>query len=291
MTVAEAVALVELRLQRAGVNTPRLDAQMLVAHTLGVERYWVLAHSSDPFSASEKLEGFCERREAREPLAYILGYREFFGRRFIVTPDVLIPRQETETLVETALEEEHIHDVLDIGTGSGCIAITLACERPEWNVTAVDISVAALAIARENTERLLSSEPPNSRTPQPTRTNPNRPELVHSDLFANLTDRQYDLIVSNPPYVATADALPPEVHAHEPHSALYAGEDGLAIYRRLAEEAPAHLRPGGSLIVEIGDGQSEPVQRIFEDHGWHIERVVSDLDSTPRVVVAKPLTV
>lgn len=279
MTVAEAVALVELRLQKASVDTPRLDSQMLVAHALGVERSWVLAHGADPFSASEELEKLCERREAREPLAYILGYREFFGRRFIVTPDVLIPRQETETLVETALEEKHVKDVLDVGTGSGCIAITLACERPEWNVTAIDVSEAALAVAVESAQRLLSDRSDRSV------------RFVQADLFSNLTDRQYDLIVSNPPYVATSDPLPPEVHAHEPHSALYAGESGLDIYRRLAEEAPAHLRPGGSLMVEIGDGQSEAVRRVFEDHGWHIERIVQDLNGTPRVIVAKPLIV
>jgi release factor glutamine methyltransferase len=283
MTVADAVASVESRLVAAGVDTPRLNAHMLVAHALGVERSWVLAHSADPFGAGEALEKLCERREAREPLAYILGWREFYGRRFRVTPDVLIPRQETETLVETALEEKHIQGVLDIGTGSGCIAITLACERPEWNVTAVDISEPALAIARENAQRLLPSESPNLGT------NPDQPELIQSDLFAALSDRQFDLIVSNPPYVAATDLLPPEVHAHEPHTALYADNQGLAIYIQLAEEAQSHLRPGGALIVEIGDGQSEAVQSIFEEHGWHIERVVNDLDGTPRVMVARPL--
>jgi release factor glutamine methyltransferase len=275
MTVAEAVASVESRLVAAGVDTPRLDAQMLVAHALGAGRSWVLAHGTDPFDANEELERLCERREAREPLAYILGWREFYGRRFIVTPDVLIPRQETETLVEAALAEKYVKDVLDIGTGSGCIAITLVCERPDWIVTAVDVSEPTLSIARENATLLLPSGPSL--------------ELLQSDLFAALSDRQFDLIVSNPPYVAATDLLPPEVHAHEPHTALYAGDDGLGFYRRLAEESPAHLRPGGSLIVEIGDGQSEAVQRIFEDRGWYIERVVNDLNGTPRVMVARPL--
>lgn len=279
MTVSEAVAFVESRLVAAGVDTPRLDAQMLVAHALSVERSWVLAHSADAFVASEMLQRLCERREAREPLAYILGWREFYGRRFTVTPDVLIPRQETETLVETALEEEHVQGVLDIGTGSGCIAITLACERPEWNVTAVDISEPALAVARENADALLIDKSDRSV------------RFLLSDVFSSLADEQYDLIVSNPPYVATSDPLPPEVRDHEPHAALYAEENGLAIYRRLAEEAHSHLRPGGALMVEIGDGQSEAVQRIFEEHGWHTERVVKDLNGTDRVVVAKPLTV
>lgn len=277
MTIAQAVGSAEERLADAGVDTPRLDAQMLVAHVLDVDRPYVLAHASDEFRG-EGLDAMCSRRAAREPLAYILGWREFYGRRFVVTPDVLIPRQETETLIEAALATKHVKDVLDIGTGSGCIALTLALERPEWNVVGVDLSKSALEIARKNRTLL-------------TQTMPNSADLVRSDLFSSLEGRIFDLIVTNPPYVASGDALPPEVKAHEPHMALYAGEDGLAVYRRLAEESHAFLRPSGTLIVEIGDGQSEAVRRLFEERGWHVERVVDDLSGTPRVVVLKPLIV
>jgi release factor glutamine methyltransferase len=289
VTVAEAVAAVEERLRRAGVEAARLEAQVLAAHALQVERPWVLAHAHDPFERWDELDTLAKRRESREPLAYITGWREFYGRRFAVTRDVLIPRQETETLVEAALAEEHVKDVLDVGTGSGCIAITLASERPDWTVTAVDVSEAALAIARHNVESLPSPEPPDPRTPERTRTNPNEPELLRSNLFSALDGRTFDLIVSNPPYVAEADPLPPEVRDYEPHEALYAGPDGLEVYRRLAEEAHAFLRPSGALIVEVGDGQSEAVQRVFEEHGWHVERVVKDLSGTDRVLVARPL--
>ncbi len=285
MTIGEAVASVEARLAAAGVDTPRLDAQMLVAHTLGVERVYVLAHSADGFKG-KGLDALCERRAAREPLAYILGWREFYGRRFVVTPGVLIPRQETETLVDTALAEKHVKDVIDIGTGSGCIALTLALERQDWNVTATDISEKALDVARKSAESLsvgVSQTLPSPRRPAV--------RLLLSDLFAGLNSEQYDLIVSNPPYVADSDPLPPEVRDYEPHTALYAGPDGFAVFRTLAEEAHAFLRPSGALMVEIGDGQSERVQKQFEEFGWHVERVVNDLSGTERVLVLKPLDV
>ncbi len=277
--------MVEARLASAGVDTPRLDAQMLVASSLGVGRVFVLAHTTDEFKG-KGLESLCERRVAREPLAYILGWREFFERRFVVTPGVLIPRQETETLIEAALEEKHVKDVLDIGTGSGCIALTLALERQDWNVTATDVSEKALGIAKKNAESLTVSVQP---TVPPSR----RPavRLVLSDLFDSLKGEQYDLIVSNPPYVADADPLPPEVRDYEPHTALYAGRDGLEVYRRLAERAQAFLRPSGALMVEVGDGQSEAVQKMFEEFGWHVERVVKDLSGTERVLVLRPLIV
>ncbi len=284
MTVFEAIASVEARLMAAGIDSPRLDAQMLVAASLGVGRPFVLAHAADEFKG-KGLDALCERRAAREPLAYILGWREFYGRRFVVGPEVLIPRQETETLVEAALEERHVHDALDIGTGSGCIALTLALARPMWNVTATDVNGGALRTATRNAEHLAVFVQPTAAPP------PRRPavRLVLSDLFEKLTGEQYDLIVTNPPYVAEADALPPEVRDYEPHTALYAGPDGLKVYRRLAEEAHAFLRPSGTLMVEVGDGMSDRVQTLFEEYGWHLERVVDDLSGIPRVFVLKPL--
>lgn len=274
MTVGEAVAVVEQRLMVAGVPEPRLDAQMLVAHALGAARSWVIAHTSDPIEDTRRIESLCERRERREPLAYILGWREFYGRRFKVTPDVLIPRQETETLVEVALSMPFVERVLDVGTGSGCIAVTLALEKPEWQVEASDISPGALAVAHENAFahgiRLRTHE---------------------CDLFEGLVADPFDLIVSNPPYVALGAILDPELTDHEPHSALFAGQDGLDAYRRLAEGSAAFLRPGGALLVELGDGMSREVARVFEEAGWHVERIEKDLIGIERVMVLRPLEV
>ena len=273
MTVDAAVSWVEGRLAAAGVDAPRLDAQMLVAHALGVERPWVMAHSADKF-VGEGLEGLCERREAREPLAYILGWREFYGRRFVVTPDVLIPRQETEHLVEVAGGQPNVGTLLDLGTGSGCIAVTVKLTRPEIAVTASDASAAALDVARQNATGLGADV-----------------EFVGSDLFAGLQERTFDVIVSNPPYIGTGETLMPEVQVYEPHLALFAGGDALAFYRRLAEEAQSHLTLGGSLVVEIGDGMLHGVSTLFEEHGWHVDQVVGDLSGNARVLVLKPLHV
>ena len=273
MTVGDAVSWVEVRLAAAGVDMPRLDAQMLVAHALGVERPWVLAHSADEF-AGNGLEGLCERREAREPLAYILGWREFYGRRFVVTPDVLIPRQETEHVVEVAGGQPNVVTLLDLGTGSGCIAITIKLVRPEIAVTASDVSAAALDVARLNATNLGAEV-----------------EFVESDRFAGLQGRTFDVIVSNPPYIGTGEALMPEVQDYEPHLALFAGKDAFAFYRRLAEESQDHLTLGGSLVVEIGDGMLHGVSVLFEEHGWHVDQVSGDLTGKPRVLVLKPLDV
>ena len=290
MTVAQAVAWAETALAKAGVPEPRLDAQLLVAHALGRDRSFVLVHADDPFDLA-LLEPLCERRAAREPLAYILGWREFYGRRFSVTTDVLVPRQETETVVEAALRAiQHVRapEVLDLGTGSGCIALTIALERPDARVTATDVSGPALEVARRNAEA-LGPKPQPLLACEPTRSL--EVAFVQSDLFAGLKGQRYDLIVSNPPYVATGDDLPPEVSAYEPPTALYAGPDGFEVYRTLAEGAHAFLRPAGALVVEIGDGQSQAVTEIFEESAWHVDEVANDLSSTPRALTLKPLTV
>ncbi|HXH60995.1 MAG TPA: peptide chain release factor N(5)-glutamine methyltransferase [Fimbriimonadaceae bacterium] len=288
MTIGEAVASVAGRLSKAGVESPQLEAQMLVAHSMGAERAYVLAHAPDPFTGKE-LDALCERRAAREPLAYILGWREFYGRRFLVTPDVLIPRQETETLIEVALRQKYARDVLDVGTGSGCIAITLALEKPDWNVAAVDVSEAALSVARRNVERYFSPLPSGGEGSGVR--GACEPELLKSDLFSALVGRKFDAIVSNPPYVAEEDALPPEVKDHEPHLALYAEGDGLAIYQRLAREAHSAIKDTGVLIVELGDGAYERAADVFEREGWHVESVAKDLSGTDRVLVLRPLVV
>lgn len=252
-----------------GIESARLEAQVLAGHVLRVDRSWLLAHPEHEFNelAGETL---LQRRAAREPLAYLLGHREFFGRDFRVTPAVLIPRQETETLVEEALRREGSAEVLDVGTGSGAIAITLAKERPDWRVVAVDVSPTALSIAQENAESLRADV-----------------RFVLSDGFTELLGESFDLIVTNPPYIGTDEPLMPEVAGHEPHLALFSGATGLEFYERLAREAPAHLNDGGFLMMEVGYRQAADVQRLFEDAGWRHERTVADLDGTPRVVVVR----
>jgi len=257
------------RLEAAGVESARLEAQLLAAHVLLVDRSWLLTHPEAEFPELAG-ESVLHRREAREPLAYILGQREFYGRPFRVTPAVLIPRQETETLIEAALnlgKPGETLQVLDIGTGSGCIAVTLKLERPAWQVTAVDLSEAALEVARDNAEILGASV-----------------RFVHSNAFESLLGESFDLIVSNPPYIGNDEPLMPEVGSHEPSLALFSGPTGLEFYQRLAEEAPAYLNDGGTLMVEVGHTQAEAVRRVFEGAGWCHRETIADLSGTARVV-------
>ena len=250
------------RLSAAGVHAPKLEAQVLAGHVMLVDRTWVLTHPEHHVNELA-LEGLLQRRESGEPLAYILGYREFFSRRFRVDPNVLIPRQETEILVETALGfvGENLR-VLDIGTGSGCIAITLKLERPTWEVWATDISCSALQVARENAETLGADI-----------------TFRHSDLLEQLDGEKFDLIVSNPPYIGREEVLPKEVRDFEPDSALFAEEEGLALYRTLSQQVPHHLTDGGRLIVEVGQTQGNAVLSLFPG-SW----IIKDLDKNDRIV-------
>lgn len=252
------------------MESARLEAQVLAAHVLARDRAWVLAHPSFLIGAVD-FEPFLARRESREPLAYILGYREFFGRRFAVTPDILIPRQETETLVEAALAlmpPESSMRILDLGTGSGCVGITLALERPRAEVWASDLSAAAIEVARANAETLGASL-----------------RLVESDLFSGLRGEVFDLIVSNPPYVESGAALAPEIRDWEPASALFAGADGMEAYRQIAAQAGAHLVSEGHVALEVGDGQSELVRQVFLEEGWNHISTRNDLSGFARVIV------
>jgi len=256
------------RLNALGVESPRLEAQLLAAHVLGVDRTWVLTHPEAEFNdlAGENL---LQRREGWEPLAYIVGGREFYGRWFRVSRAVLVPRQDTETLVDAALAWGK-RNVLDIGTGSGCLAITLKLERPGWNVTAVDISGAALEVAQENAERLEAEV-----------------RLVLSDAFAALSGEEFDLVVSNPPYIGQDEALPPEVRNYEPGMALFSGPTGLEFYERLALEAKPHLTQDGILAIEVGHTQAAAVRDLFTAAGWEHVETRKDLCGIERVVVVR----
>lgn len=255
------------RLDISGVDSPRLEAQVLAAHVLRVDRSWLLAHPDHDFPEVAG-EGLLQRREAKEPLAYLTGYREFRGREFGVDASVLIPRHETEELVEAALAFDlQQARVLDLGTGSGILAVTLKLERPEWELTAVDISPEALATASANARFHAANV-----------------RFVHSDGFEALLGESYDLIVSNPPYIGDDEELPSEVRDHEPAGALFSGPTGLEFYARLAREAATHLEDGGLILLEVGHTQSSEVRALFEGAGWKHETTRRDLSGVERVV-------
>lgn len=239
-------------LQAAGVESARTEALVLSGHVLGHDRSWALAHPEAPMPMAAA-ESLIERRLNHEPLAYLVGYKEFYGRRFTVDRRVLIPRPETESVVEGVLERfgtESLH-VLDLCTGSGCIAITLKLERPSWNVVGTDLSLDALEVAQQNATCLGADI-----------------TWRHGDLFASVHDATFDLVVTNPPYIAPADPLPVEVSAFEPSLALYGGGDGFDIFRRIATESPSRMAEGGSLVLEVGDGHAESVKSLFARYGW-----------------------
>lgn len=268
----------EYRLAQAGVESPRLEAQVLAAHALGQTRSWVVAHPEepvDPWAFGWSLW----RRVSREPLAYIVGEREFYGRPFAVDPNTLIPRADTEVVLEEAVSVADLLatakgeaglDVLDIGTGSGVLAVSLKLERPGLRVTGCDISPGALTVAWVN-GNLLDADV----------------RWIESDMYEHVGG-EFDLVVSNPPYVATAAALEPEVALYEPHSALFAKEDGMEFYRRLAEESPGRIRPGGRLVIELGDFMLGPAQLLFEGYGWEVVDFRKDLAGMPRALTLAP---
>jgi len=234
-----------------GVQSPRLDAELLLGHALGCDRVKLYMDMPRPLDATElaAVRALVVRRRKREPVAYIVGRREFYLRSFEVTRDVLVPRPETEILVDRALEvlPAEAERALDLCTGSGVIAITLAGERPSLRVDATDLSEAALAVARGNAERLGVAD---------------RLVFLRGDLFAPLpADARYDLIVANPPYVASGELpeLAPEVREHEPSLALIAGEEGLDVLRRLCAGVAQWLRPAGYALFELGVGQAAAV--------------------------------
>lgn len=249
------------RLAAAGVESARLEAHVLAAHAAGRDRAWVLAHPEAGIPPG--LDALLARRTAREPLAYILGYREFRRLRFTVTPSVLIPRQETETLVELVLERASPGSrVLDLGSGSGCIAISLRLERPDLRVSASDISAEALAVARANGEALGAEI-----------------AWIEAD---GVPGGAFDWIVSNPPYVEPDAKLEPEVATHEPRLAVFGTDgDGLGMYRRIAIEARAAARHAA---VEIGAGQAELVTAVFEKQGWRLDETRPDIAGHPRAL-------
>jgi release factor glutamine methyltransferase len=264
-------------LKKRGGSSPRLDVDLLLCHVLATDRVHLLVEGEKPLSKEEltRFRALYMRRRAGEPMAYLLGTREFFGRTFRVDKRVLVPRPDTETLVEVALERMRLLDlgarVMDLCTGSGCVAISLQRERPTWRIVATDISRDALAVAEDNAIRLGATQI----------------TLLSSDLFAAIDRRwRFDLITANPPYIAEAEipTLAVDVREFEPRIALTPGADPYAITRRIVETAPRFLDAGGALAMEIGAGQADDVIAIFERVGFTDVTTKKDLGGHRRVV-------
>ena len=266
-----------------GIESPRLDAEVLLSALLGRDRMYLYVHFDEPLEPEElaRFRGYVKERAAHTPLAYVLGRREFMGLDFRVTRDTLIPRPDTETLVQCAVDFLCVrmeagataYTIADIGTGTGAIALSTLRYTEGTHADAVDISPAAAAVARENAEMLGLTE---------------RIDIHVGDLLAPLAGRRYDMILSNPPYIPTADiaGLMPEVRSYEPHLALDGGTDGLNIYRRLMADAPALLNEGGAIAVEVGIDEAAAVAALAMAHPRIVRtETLKDLGGIERVVV------
>jgi release factor glutamine methyltransferase len=271
-------------LDRKGVESPRLQVELLLAHVTGLPRLQLYLNYDRLLTEIQLncLRELVVRRGSREPLQHLLGTVSFCGLEFAVNPDVLIPRPETEVLAELAWSSAGSMSreggplrILDFGTGSGCLAVTLAVKCPTAKVYAVDISQPALAIAAANSARHGVSE---------------RVHFFCGDGLESIgLQAHLDLMVANPPYIPTAEiiTLDPEVRDHDPRVALDGGPDGLAVIRSIAAGASRRLRPGGILMVEIGDRQELEARRVFEDSRWLVEGVREDLSGRPRILIAR----
>lgn len=285
MTLAEAILYAADRLSGADITNARLDAEVLLAHIIRKDRVWLITHRDDRLDDDQQraLADAVRRRAGREPLQHILGNKEFWGLEFMVNSDVLIPRPETELIMETALamvrDRSRPVRIIDLCTGSGCIAVCLAKELTAARVIATDASEKALAVARENARNHGVSS---------------RIRCLEGDLFEPLEELdvrgQIDIIVSNPPYVQTGDlsTLQPEVRDYEPRMALIAGPEGTEIATRIIGNAHGYLKQGGALIMEMGLGQSEALTRAVEaTKAYAKPEILKDLAGIERVIVAR----
>ena len=278
MQIFEALSLACDELTHNSVINPRVDAEILLACSLGQSRSYLLAHFQDTVDEPLSLDFFCKVRERckGKPLQYILGYQEFWGLKFEVSPAVFIPRPETEFVVETALKylEDNRLTIVDVGTGSGCLAVTLAKILPQARVWAIDLSESALKIARRNADRHGVTR---------------RVEFLQGDLLEPLrslvSEGQIDAIVSNPPYVSQKEllTLQKEVRDWEPHLALVGKGSGSSIYPHLVFQSRMWLKPGGILVMEIGYRMQEEVCALFHQ-GWKQLKISEDLSGIPRAV-------
>jgi release factor glutamine methyltransferase len=276
-TIRELLGPAREYLEGKGVPSPKLDAEYLLAHVLGVPRLELyLDHDRllEP-AAVDRLRELVRRRGKREPLAYVLGSWSFYGLELQCDDRALVPRPETEILVERCLallDGAEAPAIVDVGTGTGAIALALAARVPGASVTAIDLSRDALALAVENAALNGLDE---------------RVELLQGDLLAPVAGRRFDLVASNPPYVAEGDSVDPEVSGYEPALAVFAGDEGRAIHERLASEAQAVLRPGGHLVVEVAEGQAPWLAEHLASLGYDAVEATRDLRGVERVVAAR----
>lgn len=283
-TISETLREASERLRAASVPNDLLDAQTLLAEAIGKDRTYLIINFNGQLSEDllSKFRAMVNRRAAGEPLQYITGHQEFFGLDFDVTPDVLIPRPETELIVEETIrivQQDGIANpvIVDVGAGSGCISVALAREMSDARVIASDISEAALRVARRNAARHELED---------------RVGFVASDLLDAFTEEDFaDFILSNPPYVSEEEthSLQREVRDWEPLLALTDSNDGLSIYRRLLKDAPSRLKPGGHLICEMGYTQSEKISTMIDRQIWGGARLLDDLQGIPRTIVLRKL--
>ncbi len=283
LSIGETLRQAIQTLSDARIDTPGLDAEVLLAHTLGCERAVIHRDHAQALTrdAQSRFHALIERRLAYEPVAYLTGEKEFYGRNFHVNKNVLVPRPDTETLVEVALQclaecAPQAPQLLELGTGSGAIALTLAAEQPTATVDACDLSAEALGVARSNAQRLGLLD---------------RVRFFQGDLFAALpTQKTYHLIAANLPYITEADLceLPADIRYHEPTLALSGGVDGLDIIRRAVAGAPPWLSPQGFMVLEMGADQEDAAKALFwAAPGWSTPKVRNDLSGFPRVVYAQ----
>lgn len=282
MTVLEVIQRSAEFLAKKGVESPRLQVELLLAHLLQMPRMKLYLNFERILTETEleKLREFVKRRGNREPLQHIVGSTNFCGLEFVVNRHVLIPRPETEILAERAWNFLSTFNSgrttgLDFGTGSGCLAVMLAKKCPLAEIHALDISAEAIEVARENAKRHGVEE---------------RIQFHHANGFAAFpNEKQFELIVSNPPYIPSGEiaTLEPEVRDHDPRSALDGGADGLDFYRTLAREAQSYLTGSGRLMLEFGEGQAESIKKIFEEQKWIVEAIERDYNQRERILVAR----
>ncbi|WP_342259700.1 peptide chain release factor N(5)-glutamine methyltransferase [Candidatus Tisiphia endosymbiont of Metellina segmentata] len=274
MNIKESLIYAASKLQAVGIKSANLESRILMQHVTGKSIEYLLARSEEELTQQEQIifEDLVNRRTLLEPIAYIVGYKEFYSYQFIVNDKVLIPRQDTEIIVDAILSDIKTNAelaILELGTGSGCIALSLLLEMPNSNVTATDISNEAIAIASQNAIKHKVSD---------------RFKIINSNWFDNLEKQEFDIIVSNPPYISFDDTvyMSSETLKYEPHLALFAEDNGLASYYIIAKEAKGFLKQNGKLFLEIGFNQLAAVTEIFVSYGYTVKQVYKDLEGRDR---------
>lgn len=264
LSIADFLAISTKTLSEAGIASARLDSELILAHVLRRSREWLLAHDTDTLTQSQQRQArqLLLQRTRRQPIAYLTGRRDFYGHSFLVNEQVLVPRPESEVILamlDELTQDHHLRTVLDVGTGSGCLAISIKLTHPDLAVSACDISESALLVARRNAARLLPSG--------------QQIKFYQSDLLSNLpAGSQFNLIVANLPYLSPGqDGLSPEL-AYEPAIALYADDDGLSSIKQLITTAPARLTPGGYLLLEMNTKQIETVASYATDYRYQVAK-------------------